>query len=320
MRTLSTLVLAAVATIAGCAVSDETEETAEDAESLVGGERATSSMFASTFFLDWSCTAAKVGPRHVLTAAHCVQDLDRNGAVMPAYWPNHGILLTTKKKLDGRKGDAAAGFVEVVVERTHMHPTWRAEWPNRQGDAVVRSPNAPADVAVIVLTPASARAIASVPVAKVDLSPLRPGDGVTLNGYGCRHGVNVDEGGFIDVLKYSREAVIPKEALLHPGGYFTGPGDPVLANVDGSYAFTPGKRMQPKDASLCPGDSGGPLYRLNGRADTIVGVNAYYDFAPEAEDPKHVSITNWHTRLDENARNGVATWLVQLGVSTTRTR
>ena len=100
----------------------------------------------------------------------------------------------------------------------------------------------------------------------------------------------------------------------------TRPNDPVLANVAGSYAITPGKRGVRTSASLCPGDSGGPLYRTNGRADTIVGVNAYYSFAPEAEDPKRVSVTNWHTRLDTDARNGVGAWLVDLGVATTRTR
>jgi hypothetical protein len=115
-------------------------------------------------------------------------------------------------------------------------------------------------------------------------------------------------------LKYAQLAALPATALLHPGGYFTSAADPTFVNLGGSYFFTPGKNLVATAASLCPGDSGGPVYRTNRTAETIVGVNAYYSFKPPSEDGPGVSVTNWHTRLDSGARNGVATWLHGLGV------
>jgi hypothetical protein len=46
----------------------------------------------------------------------------------------------------------------------------------------------------------------------------------------------------------------------------------------------------------------------------IVGINASYSFEPSGDIP----VTNWHTRLDRQARYGVASWLEALGVSVTK--
>lgn len=304
---------------AGCAfeTDEDGEETDESLDSLVGGERATSNMFPSTLLLETGCTAAKIGPRHILTAAHCVHDTKKN-ALMPSFRAGSALMVTAKKDVSWNKSMAANGFKRVVIEKTHMHPTWKQDAPMVDHGVVIRAPNVPADVAVIVLTPASAKNIASIRAAKVDVTPLADGDAVTLQGYGCRKGLDVADNSARDVLKFAREKTQPATTLLHPGSYFASAEEPGFVNTAGSYAVTPGRKGMAKAASLCPGDSGGPLYRMNGRADRIVGVNAYYSFAPEAEDPRKVSVTNWHTRLDVNARNGVATWLTNLGVATTR--
>jgi hypothetical protein len=46
----------------------------------------------------------------------------------------------------------------------------------------------------------------------------------------------------------------------------------------------------------------------------IVGVNAYYSFRPKDVDPDGISVTNWHTRLDREARFELGAWLEDLGV------
>jgi hypothetical protein len=63
---------------------------------------------------------------------------------------------------------------------------------------------------------------------------------------------------------------------------------------------------------LCPGDSGGALYREG--TNRVVGVNASYTFLPDS----NVPVTNWHTRLDGDARWGVASWLESFGAHLTR--
>lgn len=63
--------------------------------------------------------------------------------------------------------------------------------------------------------------------------------------------------------------------------------------------FTKGQKFDPSAPSLCPGDSGGPVYNLDGE---IVGVNAQYTFKPK--DPSGVSYTNLHTKI-----SAVADWL-----------
>ena len=54
------------------------------------------------------------------------------------------------------------------------------------------------------------------------------------------------------------------------------------------------------------------MYRNDGSQSVIVGVNAYYSF-PLNDD---ISVTNWHTRLDVNARFGIGQWLRDRGVET----
>ncbi len=71
----------------------------------------------------------------------------------------------------------------------------------------------------------------------------------------------------------------------------------------------PGARGASAAAGLCPGDSGGPLYRKRDGGWAVVGVNSNYTLALEADDSVGLPITNWHTRLDGKSRHDVATWL-----------
>jgi len=74
-----------------------------------------------------------------------------------------------------------------------------------------------------------------------------------------------------------------------------------LENTRTNYELTPGPR-----------DSGGALYRTG--TNRVVGVNASYTFLPAS----NVPVTNWHTRLDGDARWGVASWLAAFGARLSR--
>jgi hypothetical protein len=133
----------------------------------------------------------------------------------------------------------------------------------------------------------------------VDLNLLPTGSSVAIMGYGCDSGVG-NASVAPSHLKYSRTQVIaPADAINGSTAYSV---DFDANRVNERYFFTPGQANNFASASICPGDSGGPVYRLDGagKPAAVVGVNAYYDF-PKG-DTKGISYSNWHTRF-----NG--TWL-----------
>ncbi|MGC4069426.1 MAG: hypothetical protein QM784_33195 [Polyangiaceae bacterium] len=75
--------------------------------------------------------------------------------------------------------------------------------------------------------------------------------------------------------------------------------------------MTQGIAVDPNSASLCPGDSGGPLYRQGHNRQLVVGINALLAYTNEAG----ISFANWHTRLDTASSTGVYQWLKDLGVN-----
>ncbi|MGC4069390.1 MAG: trypsin-like serine protease [Polyangiaceae bacterium] len=141
------------------------------------------------------------------------------------------------------------------------------------------------DVALVIvsqLTP-------NVPVATIDPNPVAVGDAVTLTGYGCENGVGQPSG----------------PARLKVGD--THSVDPSLVtdgvNTPAAYVTTLGPALDSSSPGLCPGDSGGPLYRTG--TNQVVGVNALVSFGGEFGTP----FGNWHTRLDSASRYNVYAWL-----------
>src|SRR5262249_42092547 len=86
-----------------------------------------------------------------------------------------------------------------------------------------------------------------------------------------------------------------------------------LGDFGNSYLVTAGRSADTSSASLCPGDSGGPLLLSSPRAlgpmypsNRVIGVNAYYTFRSGSG----VSVRNTHTRLYDNGDDGpIFTWL-----------
>ena len=125
-----------VANLTGCAGRSETPEPeggsamrAGDPE-LIGGEPAAADQFRATVGIGDSCTAAKVGHRLFLTAAHCVavprplhgqpvpEDFPPNQGVHDNYLPGKRLLIYWG--LDA--SDKQQG--EFTVAKTSIHPSW----------------------------------------------------------------------------------------------------------------------------------------------------------------------------------------------------
>lgn len=283
--------------VAACAQPADTLpielEGQEDA--LVGGRPATASEFPATVNMG-GCTGAKVGPRHFMLAAHCVVNYEANEL---QWWfqPGNDVWISPDKSTQN------ATFRPLPIVQTYVPQSWFDTCTVPCGVNVL-NPSHPPDLAVVVVgvdTPDIAQA-------DVDLTPVLPGDPLVIMGYGCELGVGQPFGSDYARLKLEEVTAQPASALLHPGTYVAS-GDE--GNVAASYVITPGARNESSAASLCPGDSGGPLYRNDAGQKTLVGVNAYYTF----QDSDGVSVTNWHTRLDAASRYGIGAWLENLGVN-----
>ncbi|MEZ4258437.1 MAG: trypsin-like serine protease [Polyangiaceae bacterium] len=302
----------ALAAALAAACSSQAPVTADD--DLVGGTEARDGDFPSTMVVRSNCTVAKVGPRHVLTAAHCVFDESR-GEVRAEFQPGATMYVSSAANVDNTVAPEAAGYRAVTIAKVHVPGVFfeesvQAGWPR------VLSTSAAPDVAVMEITAGSASAIDDIPEAAIDLSPARPGDRVVIMGYGCEKGVSAEKDYSRVRLKTQATRLVGVEATVHEGSYVQGVETPFGQNLAAQYVFTPGQGAEAEQASLCPGDSGGPVYRDDGRAKTIIGVNAYYSFADASVDPDRVSKTNWHTRLDGASRFDVGAWLAELGVRT----
>lgn len=292
MRALAVTLFALA--IVGCEGPTEGQQE----ENLIGGERVARDLFAATVRLPASkCTASWVGPRHLLTAAHCVFDASR-GAPMAGYAAGASLAI-----------DTATGLFDVTIEVTVVSETWAELCPRTYcGIAEVAARQDAADVALIVLRD-------DVPDQRflpVTADAQAPGDAVIIQGFGCEDGLYAgDERSDIN-LASAETRVVPATDALHEGSFI---GEDHLEAASGNYFMTAGPAHAAGGAGLCPGDSGGPVYANTATGLAIAGVNANYTLLPEAQDPLGLPVTNWHTRLDGDARHAIATWLGEHGAT-----
>lgn len=247
---------------------------------LIGGVVAQQDEFRSTVQLtlrnhviDFEvglCTAAKIGPHHFLTAAHCLYNKRLTAITISAIG---GDRLNAVQRLSYR----------FAIRNISIHPSYDAYC---QGDcksklAGIYHQAKAVDAAVLSI----AEETPDIPIAPLAFTSITPRQEVTIVGYGCEDNI-VDQHGQ-DRLKYQTTEVLFANSL---------------------YFSTPGARYAPDNtttASLCPGDSGGPVYAWTSRGYAVVGVNSYYTFAAG----ESVSRTNMHTAISTGANVDVAQWL-----------
>ena len=295
MRSIIATGLSVGCCLAAMACSSEAPEDLLGASSqeLTGGEPASETDFPATVHIG-GCTAAKVGPRHFLLAAHCVNDA--TGWPSTSYQPNAGIVIAPSHDLL----NPTQADIWTTVRQTYIYPQWPETCAASAGCAVnvLNSPNPP-DVAVIEVNDDT-----PIQSAFVDSRPLGYQAPLVIMGYGCENGL--DAGGASERLKFEQTQLEILTTLLH--AYSTED----VVSIGGSYFLTPGQSLDSEEASLCFGDSGGPVYRDDPTQSLVVGINAYYSFDGS---PGGYSYTNWHTRLDSNSRENIAMWLDTVGVN-----
>lgn len=289
------ILLACLAAACGSAPEESDVEEASGEDALIGGAPATVAQFPATVYLKQGCTAAKVAEKRLLTAAHCVVD---GSTLDMKYGPDKPALLTR---------EPSKGFTSHEVAKVHVHPAWMpaCESAYCASSSVTMMLDA-ADVAVIEL----ADDLAGVPIAPIDEAPLATRDKVTVLGFGCTEGVTADDKRTTITLKYAETTIIAPSRAVHEGS----PVDATkVGQVAGIYAMTPGPARVKNAGGLCPGDSGGPLYKKRGDTLYVVGVNANYTLRPGEKDLAGIPVTNWHTRLDAQSRLRIGAWLESVG-------
>lgn len=246
------------------------------AQALIGGRLANQGEFPSVvWLLGVNCTATKIGPKHLLLAAHCI---DRDG---------YGKAVLKGDPVDIYIGvePARMRHERLVAEEIFVHPSWTAHVNKTHALEKTLGKPGVIDLAVIVTN----KIIRNVPDERLEFSPVRPGVAVVIGGYGC------DAFG-------SRPSDTYKVALkriyqVKPSVFGVGPEDA----SGNSYSMG------------CEGDSGGPVHVLSARAaPRIVGVNSFvrgaFDVNPDGSLRSRRSGpgTTFFTRLDLPA---VQSWL-----------
>ncbi|MDQ3234508.1 MAG: S1 family peptidase [Pseudobdellovibrionaceae bacterium] len=144
------------------------------------------------------------------------------------------------------------------------------------------------------------------PSAKIDKTYVWNGDPVVIAGYGCESGTSSSGASSTVRKKFGRTSVLAGSVIndLEPRV-----SEANMNNFESYYFMTPcahyNYESSPNNVSLCPGDSGGPVYR-DSTAEVVVGIHSSYIFYL-ADD---YSWANRHTRLvDPWQGTDVLPWL-----------
>jgi hypothetical protein len=288
----------------GCSSADPTDDAddGDDGAALVDARLAALGELAAVVRIDSDCTASKIGPRLLLTAAHCIRDA--KGDVKLSYVAGREIPVLV------RMPDGKTNEVRAAIEFAKVHPRVKelCSVADCNGSAANAKRDAP-DVAVIKTT----KELVGVALMPIDGRPTAPGETVIETGFGCTDGA-FSRKGDDDQLRTGPTTVVDANATVHEGSPVNAAEAADLANV---YVYTAGPAMkQNTGAGLCPGDSGGPLVRLGDRGRlSVIGVNASYTFRYLKDDPVGRAVTNWHARVDRSARYDVLAWLKAQGAT-----
>lgn len=287
----------------------------EHEQALIGGGPAAADAFRSTVGIADVCTAAKVGERLFLTAAHCVaigrpfrgmpvpEDFPPNDGVLDRFLPGQSLLINWGLDAD----DGEQGSFSIVA--TTIHPSW---WQCPLCQEPIVSQGGAADIALIEI----AEDTPDIPEARVELDAIATGTPVLKVGWGCEERTNIDPSTLsLGRYKLASAVTIPVAEIRHDSSRLS---DEQVATVDAAYTITAGHAQNDANASLCLGDSGGPVYLPVNDDARIVGVNSDYTFRPlqGPEDLGGVSWTDWHTRTSLGSLHDVGQWLIDRGANT----
>lgn len=239
---------------------------AAPAAALIGGHPDSDGRFGFVVSLAAGagrCSAAKIGPRTFLTAAHCVIDVP-GGGLAPAFQAGGEVLISN------RTAPGPDDYRRLRVTRTLLPPAFaaalgrlhayqqsqiadlRSRYTGAALDARVHHLQSQSRIsdrfpdAALVRLAEDTPEIASVAVAR---GPLAAGAAVVLVGYGCEQATDLTAGRPVPVRRSW--------------------GESAVIRVDAVNFYSYASQLRLGTPALCPGDSGGPVLH----AGRVVGVH-----------------------------------------------
>lgn len=328
----------------GCSAAQEDEAGGSKDEVVAGSAGA---VLKSTLFLKAGCTAAKVGPKHILVAARCVQG---NAAIAP------GKILEFTSAAAGANTIAAGGGSTQSAEAGA--PTDAGRSDSGSGDAgrsdagsssdggradagssTSTSGNASAreaKIAEVLVHPSFAakckddacafgkleasdapdiavitleEELTTVPTIPVDLDAVGQADPVLVVNSGCK-----DLDAKITAAPVAAKTMaVPSKVVNHEGSPYKA-SPQLVTRLASSYVVTPAVGWRATEPKLCKSDIGAPLFRAN--ANAVAGITSNFTTYTATGQAKIVPVTVHHTRVDTASRFKIGTWLSEMGVET----
>jgi MYXO-CTERM domain-containing protein len=314
----------------GCSVA-ASEDTGSSPDQVVSNAD-TSALLKSTLVLEGGCTAAKVGPKHLLVSARCVtgnpalaagqvltfvsaasgQTLPQQALVAPqdAGPPKDSGASDASHATDAAGHSASsASSRDVTITSVEIHSSYTSKCkatasnPDVCGFNTLDASDA-ADIALIILS----SELESVPTVPVDLDPVGQADPLLVVTAGCAS----VEGAATTAPRTVRTIAVPPQSANHKGSaYQISPQS--VARLGQSYVLTAGAGWHANEPRFCATDIGAPLFR--GGAIAVAGVTANYTTFADSKLP----VTTHHTRVDAQSRFKIGPWLESLGALTIHT-
>ncbi len=232
-----------------------------------------------------SCTGVKIGPGLYLLAAHCVSDY-LTGEISSKLSPGNTLSFLPH----------GMGWKETKITKVHVHPSYRKEILKR----VARKDDEPyyagyisSDLAIIKIKDN----FNDIKKISISFDKIDQGQTVSIMGTGCEISTK-SRMPYAKKLKVKNVKVVNKNYSKH--NFAKASPD----QIDAVNYLTEGRNLNKMSASLCSGDSGGPVFTTDAKA--VIGVNSYYTF----NDGSGVSYTNLHARLDPE---DVRQWIESVG-------
>ena len=249
---------------------------------IIGGEVVTEGSAPGVFNIfttegsadkDSTCTASKIGAKYILTAAHCVYG--KNPAAIG--WSNASTVDLSDEKTE---------LYGLHVKKMHIHPSY--ELLGMNGESYKSN-----DIAIIEIDTTKGnylKKFQDLPEVQMDFNPVIPGQKLKAYGYGCEETGDlenpVSRKKSADLVVQNFNSLYATCPELHP--LIKQNAYPIYQAQFSTAAIAGGG-----DASVCEGDSGGPVLR-DGK---IVGVNSKYiiDQTSSTQD----AYINLHSRMSQ---------------------
>ncbi len=293
LRIVLPVILAA--TVSACAVEPDERLSEEALAESTDRAPQPDELSAVVWLMFQGCTATRVGPRHLLTAAHCVTESPTVRRLRPSFAPGAALYITSGPvAIEATMGPGTERVRRVLVERTYLAPTWNEELAINRVAHDNAGPEGPPDAALVVLAEASAEALLGTDEAPLDLRTPESASRAFLVGYGC-------DADFIRRPLGVQTRVFENGAALVERGSLS---SSQVESTSRSYHFTLGRS--------CKGDSGAPIVRRTREGLTIVGVHSL----SMTDRPERPSL---ETRLDAASRDDLGSYFSSLGARTVGT-